>query len=157
MPGGSQLHEESGDDKITFRLPSHLKEQYKEQVDNMSADLEQYVRRQVEQPAQDGGIEPWEEPDDRNLAIAYRTLCDKRSATGIVRGTTAKKALAQALDNTDQEEAQRVLHRLENRGYVHLQNGLPPSDYTAVYVRPFSRVERPTAPSTTRGGSPADD
>lgn len=138
MTGGSQLHDEDGSDKITFRLPTALKEQYKEQVDNMSADLEQYVRRKVNEPASDGGLEPYEDPDDRDLAIAYRTLCERRSKTGIVRGKTAKKALAQAIDAVDQENAHRILRRLEGRAYVHLQNGIPPSDYMAVHVRPFS-------------------
>ncbi|NLV08742.1 hypothetical protein GOC74_02160 [Halomicrobium mukohataei] len=156
MTGGSQLHEESGDDKITFRLSTALKKEYKEQVDNMSADLEQYVRSQVEQPAEDGGIEPYDEPDDRDLAIAYRKLCDQRSASGIVRGETAKSALAQAIDHVDKDGAQRLLYRLDERGYVHLQSEIPPSDYTAVYVRPFSQAERPT-PNTTQGGAIADD
>jgi len=141
MTGGSQLHEESGSDKITFRLPTHLKEQYKEQVDNMSADLEQYVRQQVNAPTEDGGVEPYADPDDRELAVAYRTLRKKRTESGIVRGETAKRALAQAVDNVDQKDAQRLLHRLSKRGYVHLQSGIPPSDYTAVHVRPFSRLK----------------
>jgi hypothetical protein len=139
MTGGSQLHEEDGSDKITFRLSSHLKEQYKEQVDNMSADLEDYVRSQVQGSATpDGGVEPLEEPDDRELALAYRTLCKKRSKSGIVRGKTAKKALAQAVDHLDQEDAMRVLKRLQDRAYVKLQGGMPPSEDLAVYVRPFS-------------------
>ncbi|MBV0901809.1 hypothetical protein [Haloarcula salina] len=139
MTGGSQLHEETGSDKITFRLPTHLKEQFKEQVDNMSADLENYVRRTVSEPTEDGGVKPYADPDDRDLAVAYRTLCKKRSTSGIVRGETAKRALAQAVDNVDQKDAQRLLNRLAKRGYVHLQNGIPPSDYMAVHVRPFSR------------------
>ncbi|MDG5778188.1 hypothetical protein VB773_01500 [Haloarculaceae archaeon H-GB2-1] len=139
MSGGSKLHEEDGSDKITFRLSSLLKEQYKEQVDNMSADLEAYVRSQVSDSATtDGGVEPYEDPEDRELAIAYRTLCEKRSKSSIVRGKSAKKMLAQAVDNLDQSDAMRVLKRLQNRGYVHLQNGIPPSDYVAVHVRPFS-------------------
>jgi len=150
MTGGSQLHEESGDDKITFRLPSHLKEQYKEAVDNMSADLEAYVRQTLAEPDTDGTVEPFEEPEQRDLAIAYRTLCEKRRESGIVRGDTAKRALAQAVDNVDQDEAQRLLHRLQDRGYVHLQSDLPPSDYMAVYVRPFSKLE------PGRGGVTAD-
>jgi len=150
MTGGSQLHEESGSDKITFRLPTHLKEQYKQQVDNMSADLEQYVRQQVDAPAEDGGVEPYADPDSRELAVAYRTLCKKRTESGIVRGETAKRALAQAVDNVDQKDAQRLLHRLANRGYVHLQNGIPPSDYTAVHVRPFSQLE------PAKGGAKVD-
>jgi len=150
MTGGSQLHEESGSDKITFRLPTHLKEQYKEQVDNMSAHLEAFVRETVEDPATDGSVEPYDDPDNRELAVAYRTLCEKRRESGIVRGDTAKRALAQAVDNVDQDEAQRLLHRLQDRGYVHLQSDLPPSDYMAVYVRPFSKL----APG--RGGVTAD-
>lgn len=139
MTGGSQLHEEDGSDKITFRLSTTLKEQYKEQVDNMSADLEEYVRQRVSEPETDGGLEPYADPDNRELAIAYRTLCEKRTDNGIVRGESAKRALAQAVDSIDQQDAQRLLARLEKRGYVHLQNGMPPSDYTAVHVRPFSR------------------
>ncbi|NLV09345.1 hypothetical protein GOC74_05300 [Halomicrobium mukohataei] len=157
MTGGSQLHEESGDDKITFRLPTHLKEQYKEQVDTMSADLEAYVRRKVEQPVQDGGIEPYAEPDDRQLAIAYRTLCEHRSPSGIVRGETAKSALAQTIDHVDMDGAQRLLYRLEDRAYVHLQSEIPPSDYLAVHVRPFSLHDQPVAPEAHRGGAVADD
>ncbi|WP_323191580.1 hypothetical protein [Halostella sp. PRR32] len=110
MTGGSQLHEEGGNDKITFRLPTHLKEQ----VDNMSADLEQYVRQKVDTPTEDGGVEHYADPDDRELAVAYRTLCKKRTESGIVRGETAKRALAQAVDNVDQKDAQRLLHRLAN-------------------------------------------
>ncbi|EMA23098.1 hypothetical protein [Haloarcula amylolytica] len=150
MTGGSQLHEESGSDKITFRLPTHLKEQYQEQVDNMSADLEEYVRRKVSEPTQDGGVEPYADPDDRDLAVAYRTLCKKRTKGGIVRGETAKRALAQAVDNIDQQGAQRLLNRLAKRGYVRLQNGIPPSDYMAVHVRPFSRHD------PAQGGAKAD-
>jgi len=157
MTGGSQLHEESGNDKITFRLGTHLKEQYKEQVDNMSADLEEYVRSQVEDGGDSDEVEAFEEPDDRDLAIAYRTLCNKRSKSGVVRGETAKRSLAQAVDNLSQEDANRVLYRLEDRGYIHIQNGIPPSDYTAIYVRPFSRVCRSQAPSRTSGGAVADD
>ncbi|GGM46229.1 hypothetical protein [Haloarcula argentinensis] len=141
MTGGSQLHEEDGSDKITFRLSTQLKEQYKEQVDNMSADLEEYVRQRVSEPETDGGLEPYDDPNSRELAIAYRTLCKKRTDNGIVRGESAKRALAQAVDSIDQQDAQRLLSRLENRGYVHLQNGIPPSDYTAVHVRPFSRKD----------------
>jgi len=141
MTGGSQLHEESGSDKITFRLPTHLKEQYKEEVDNMSADLEAYVRQKLAEPDTDGTVEPYDDPDNRDLAVAYRTLCKKRRENGIVRGDTAKRALAQAVDNVDQDEAQRLLYRLQDRGYVHLQSALPPSDYMAVHVRPFSRLE----------------
>ncbi|WP_436929060.1 hypothetical protein [Halosimplex halobium] len=141
MPGGSQLHDEDGSDKITFRLPTRLKEQYKQQVDNMSADLEGYVRQQVDAPDDEGEeIEPWEEPKDRDLAVAYRTLCKKRNESGIVRGETAKKALAQAVGDADQDQAVVLLHKLAERGYVHLQNGMPPSDYLAVYIRPFSKA-----------------
>ncbi|WP_254272157.1 hypothetical protein [Haloarcula marina] len=150
MTGGNQLHEESGNDKITFRLPTHLKEQFKEQVDNMSADLEKYVRQQVNQPSEDGGLEPYADPDNRDLAVAYRTLCKKRTKSGIVRGETAKRALAQAVDNIDQTDAHRLLRRLEKRGYVHLQNGIPPSDYMAVHVRPYSRHD------PAKGGVRAD-
>ncbi|MDS0280618.1 hypothetical protein [Haloarcula onubensis] len=150
MTGGSQLHEESGSDKITFRLPTHLKEQYKEQVDNMSADLEDYVRQQVAEPTTDATVEPYDDPDNRDLAIAYRTLCKKCTENGIVRGKTAKRALAQAVDNTDQQDAHRLLRLLEKRGYVHMQTEIPPSDYTAVYVRPFSRQ------AAGRGGARAD-
>ena len=141
MTGGSQLHDEDGSDKITFRLPTSLKERYKEEVDNMSADLEEYVRARVDKPdTETDQVEPWEEPDDRDLAVAYRTLCKKRNDSGIVRGETAKKALAQAVDNVSQDEAMVLLRRLSRRGYVHLQNGIPPSDYLAVYVRPFSKA-----------------
>lgn len=139
MTGGSQLHEESGSDKITFRLPTHLKEQYKEQVDNMSADLEEYVRQQVTETAETGTVEPYSDPDDRELAVAYRTLCKKRSQSGIVRGETAKRVLAQSVDHVDQQSAMRLLRRLEDRGYVHLQSSIPPNDYVAVHVRPFSQ------------------
>jgi len=139
MTGGSQLHEESGNDKITFRLPTHLKEQFKSQSDNMSAELEEFVRHRVAEPETDHTVEPFKEPEQRDLAIAYRTLCKKRRESGIVRGDTAKRALAQAVDHVDQDEAQRLLHRLQERGYVHLQSALPPSDYMAVHVRPFSR------------------
>jgi len=142
MTGGSQLHEEDGSDKITFRLPTRLKEQYKEEVDNMSADLEDYVRRRVDEPEETDDVEPWEEPDDRELAIAYRTLCKLRSPTGIVRGPRAKKALAQAVDSLDQDTATHVLQRLQDRAYVHLQSESPPSDYLAVHVRPFSKRSR---------------
>jgi hypothetical protein len=141
MTGGSQLHEEDGSDKITFRLTTLLKEQYKEDVDNMSADLEQYVRRRVNEPGTDD-VEPWEEPEDRELAIAYRTLCEHRSPAGIVRGPRAKKALAQAVASLDQDSATRVLYRLQDRGYVHLQSESPPGDYLAVHVRPFSKRSR---------------
>ena len=141
MPGGSQLHDEDGSDKITFRLPTSLKEQYKQGVDNMSADLEQYVRQRVNEP-ESTDVDPWEEPDDRELAIAYRTLCEHRSPTGIVRGPRAKKALAQAINSLDQDSATRVLYRLQDRGYVHLQSESPPGDYLAVHVRPFSKRSR---------------
>lgn len=150
MTGGSQLHEESSSDKITFRLPTHLKEQYKEEVDNMSADLEDYVRQKVNEPSEDGGLEPYDDPEHRDLAIAYRTLCDKRTMSGIVRGETAKRALAQAVENVDQKDAYRLLRRLQKRGYVHLQTGIPPSDYIAVHVRPFSRRD------PAEGGATAD-
>jgi len=138
MSGGTQLHEEDGSDKITFRLSSHLKERYRAQVDNMSADLEEYVRRRVEEPAERETTEPLQEPKDRELAIAYRTLCRKRNADGIVPGTNARKAIAQAVGDVDQESALRALRRLERLGYVHLQFELPPSSRMAVHVRPFS-------------------
>ena len=83
MPGGSQLHDEDGSNKITFRLPTSLKEQYKEEVDNMSADLEQYVRRRVNEP-ESTDVEPWEAPEDRELAIAYRKLCERCNHKGMV-------------------------------------------------------------------------
>jgi len=150
MTGGSQLHKESGSDKITFRLPTHPKEQFKEQSDNMSPELEEYVRQMVNEPAENDGVEPLAEPDNRDLAVAYRTLCKKRTDSGIVRGETAKRALAQAVENVDQQDAQRLLYRLADRGYVHLQNGIPPSDYMAVHVRPFSRHD------PAQGGVKAD-
>jgi hypothetical protein len=150
MTGGSQLHEESSSDKITFRLPTHLKEQFKDQSDNMSAELEEFVRQRVAEPDTDGTVEPFEEPEQRDLAIAYRTLCEKRRVSGIVRGDTAKRALAQAVDHVDQQEAQRLLYRLQERGYVHLQSALPPSDYMAVHIRPFSRRD------PVQGGSKID-
>jgi len=142
MSGGTQLHEEDGSDKITFRLSTHLKKRYKENVDNMSADLEEYVRRRVEEPADRDEMEPWEEPHERELAAAYRTLCRSRTETGTVRGKRAKKALAQAISGVDQDDAFRVLRRLEKRGYVHLQNEAPPSERLCVYVRPFSKRGR---------------
>ena len=141
MTGGSQLHQEDGSDKITFRLPSRVKEQYKAEVDNMSADLEEYVRRRVSEP-ESTDVQPWEEPDDRELAIAYRKLCEHRSPSGIVRGPRAKKALAQAVASLDQDSATRVLYRLQDRGYVHLQSESPPGGYLAVHVRPFSKRSR---------------
>ena len=145
MAGGSQLHDEDGSDKITFRLSTHLKEQYKEEVDNMSADLEAYVRERVGQPDDTGGVEPWKEPEERDLAIAYRTLCDARSPSGIVRGEKAKRALAQAVEHVGQDDAMHLLHRLAKRGYVRLQNGIPPSDMLAVHVRPFSKAAKTDA------------
>lgn len=150
MTGGSQLHEEDGSDKITFRLPTHLKEQYKEKVDNMSADLEEYVRRQVTETTETGTVEPYSDPDNRELAVAYQTLCKKRSQSGIVRGETAKRVLAQAVDHADQQSAMRLIRRLEGRGYVHLQSSIPPNDYVAVHVRPFSQR------ASAEGGSKAD-
>lgn len=155
MSGGSRLHEEDGSDKITFRLPSHLKEDYKEQVDNMSADLEEYVRRQVEQPTDRDGIEPYADPDERDLSIAYRLLCERRNYAGIVRGTAAKRLLAQAIDHVSQDDAMRVLKRLEQRGYLHLQNEAPPSERVSIHVRPFSR-QAAAKRATKRGESPAN-
>ena len=107
----------------------------------MSADLEQYVRRRVNEP-ESTDVEPWEAREDRELAIAYRKLCERCNHKGMIRGPTAKKLLAQAAGSVDQDDAYRLLTELASRGYIKLVNEIPPSDYFAVYVRPFSRRVR---------------
>lgn len=138
----SQLHTESGQDKITFRLPTHLKEQFKEQSDNMSEELEAFVRQKVNEPANDDEIQPFEDPDDRDLRLAYKALRRNMSKTGRVPAEKARKALAGSVPHTSKDDAYRHLKRLENRAYVKLQEHPDGRGLACVNVRPFSKRQR---------------
>lgn len=136
------IHQESGEDKITFRLPTHLKRQFKEQTDNMSEELEEFVRRQVNETDDNDEIHPLEDPDDRDLSIAYKALQRNMSKTGKLRGEEAKKALAGSVPHTSKKDGYRHLRRLEKRGYVKLQEEIQCRGGFYVNVRPFSRREQ---------------
>lgn len=112
--------QEDGSDKITFRLPSHLKRQYKDQVDNMSGDLEQYVRRKVEGRTPDGYDTPLAPPrDDEDLRRAYETICELANRNGILRHGTAKRAISGGPNNLSKDEVDfRLLRPLRRRGYI---------------------------------------
>ena len=136
------IHQESGEDKITFRLPTDLKQQFKEQTDNMSAELEEFVRQKVNEPETDDGLEPFPDLDEHHLTMAYQSLIDNMSSVGTVPGRVAKRAVAERVPHTDQSGAYRHLKRLSDRGYVKLQNHGDGRGLACVYVRPFSRRQR---------------
>lgn len=136
-----KIHQESGQDKITFRVPTHLKEQFKDESDTMSEELTAFVRRYVNRDDDMDGVKPWVDPDDRELAIAYQALIRTMSSTGKIRGDSAKKALASSVPHTDRQNAYRHLRRLEKRGYVKLQEEIQCRGGFYVNVRPFSIME----------------
>jgi predicted RND superfamily exporter protein len=138
LPGGQESS------TISFRVADRLKQQYKAEVDNMSEDLTAHVRRVVNGTAveQTEEIEPWETPDDAELAKAYRLLCQEQR-NGTVPGKQAYSLIAQHLSSMQADQVRRrVLKPLADRGYLKFQNEQPPSDYWVVHVRPFSKVEQ---------------
>jgi hypothetical protein len=104
---------------ITFRVPSHLKEQFKNDVDNMSATLQEYVRdhvnkSDVEQPT------PRDPPTEQHLARAYEQLCEIVSREGVVKQSTAKRMLSGGPRKCSKEDVvHNLLHPLRKRGYIH--------------------------------------
>lgn len=136
----NKLHTEDGSDKVVARIPSSLKAEFKREADpNMSAVLEDMIRDYVGQEEPSDGLEPYEEPDDRRLALAYRALCEHHF-DGVVRLETAKRALAQKLENTTQEDTYPLFRRLKDMGYCKFQKtGLGLQGRTLIHVRPWSK------------------
>jgi predicted small metal-binding protein len=114
-----------GRDKVTVRVPTHLKEQYKEQVSSMSDDLRDHIRQRVEGYDSSQHDTPLQPPDDPELAEAYELLCDLANCNGIVRNSVAKRALSGGRNNLDKESVvYRLLHPLRKRGYLGLRSDL---------------------------------
>lgn len=111
--------QETGSDKITFRLPSHLKRQYKDAVPNMSEDLEEYVRRKVEGYDPGQHETPLQPPTDPELRRAYELLFELASRNGVVRHESATRTLSGGPKNMGKDEVEyRLLHKLRKRGYI---------------------------------------
>jgi hypothetical protein len=116
--------DKQGRDKITVRVNTHLKEQYKDQVDSMSHDLREHIQDSVESYDPDDHDTPRQPPvDNQYLRRAYKQLCtlargsDKN--TGIVHHDSVTKRLSGGPRNLSKDEVERNLLRpLRRRGYI---------------------------------------
>ena len=135
-----QIHDEDGEDKITARIPSGLKSEFKKQADpNMSAVIEEMIRDYVGQSDESGDLEPFEEPEDRRLALAYRTLCEQHFAGEVIL-EIAQRALAKKLDNRGKEDTTELFRRLEDKGYCKFrETGIGRQRKVKIHVRPWSK------------------
>lgn len=111
--------QETGDDKITFRLPARHKEAYKRKVDNMSEDLGDYVARTVNDDLPDYETPRQPPQDSSELRRAYELMCELATRNGIVRHKSATRCLSGGPKNIGKDEVEyRLLHRLRKRGYI---------------------------------------
>jgi hypothetical protein len=136
-----QIHDDDGSDKITVRVPSALKAEFKAEADpNMSAVVEELIRDYLDGDDQDEqDLAPYPDPDDRQQAIAYRALCQQHVA-GKLQLERAKSAVAQALDHVGKNDVYPILRRLSNRGYLKISAQRPIGNGRGVvYVRPWSK------------------
>lgn len=112
-----------GRDKITVRLPEHLKQQYKGEVDSMSGDIREYIRETVGNSSDDYDTPRQPPTDNQYLRRAYVELCnlarESDKDTGVVHHDSVTNRLSGGPRNLSKDEVERNLLRpLRRRGYI---------------------------------------
>ena len=125
------------EDTVSLRIEvsEELKEEYKDCVTSMSADMRSHMRQVVNEP----DSEELDAPRDETLAEAYHWLVDASNADGIVPKHLAHNQLSQKLGYSKDMIHGQVIKPLVNAGYCQVQNPEPGTRGGCIRVRRFTK------------------
>jgi hypothetical protein len=116
MGKGNRLKGAEKSKTITVRVPQRLKEQYKDEVDSMSGDLKEHIKRRVEEG--DDWIEP---PENDMLRKGWRAMRRAAGPDGTIPTSVAKSRISEAARVKPEDAIRCVIRPLDDLGYVRVR------------------------------------
>lgn len=108
--------------QIPIRLDENLKEEFRDYCDENGTDMSNHLREHIRSVTGTSETDPL--PDDPELAKAYRRMYDVRSSDDRIPVAEIEPELANHLNIPKRTIRRRILHELDERGYINVSVGI---------------------------------